>query len=144
MIHTNDHHEVRTEKDIVRYFTVLCDKYRKKYKPLEDKRKICIVNFKGNNLELLSCTQLLEVVKHDLSSIMSLHFFGDNAPLPANNNSSDNNSFTFYMFGINIDEEKIAAKDTYSAKSNINGASMSSLCSPLKSLPVSLMQTLPY
>lgn len=43
-----DQHEVRTEKDIIRYFTVLCEKYKKKYRPLEDKRKICIARFKND------------------------------------------------------------------------------------------------
>lgn len=78
LISTNNFHEVRTEKDIVRYFTLLCDKLRKKYKPLEDKRKVCLANFKGNEIQTLSSTQLLDVVKHNLSQLQSLHFFRDN------------------------------------------------------------------
>jgi hypothetical protein len=49
-----EEHEARTEKDIIRYFTLLCDKLRKRYRPLEDKRKVCIANFKGDKIDFLS------------------------------------------------------------------------------------------
>lgn len=55
-ISMNEFHEVRTEKDIIRYFTIVCDRLRKKYKPLEDKRKVCLAIFKGNNIQTLSST----------------------------------------------------------------------------------------
>jgi len=50
----NDEHEVRTEKDIIRYFTVLCHKLCKKYRPLEEKRKVCLIQFKGDTMRTLS------------------------------------------------------------------------------------------
>lgn len=98
----NQHHEVRTEKDIVRYFTVLFDKLIKKYKPLEEKRKVCIVNFKGNNIKVLSAVSLLDAVKYNLTQIMSIHFFKENSTQPLNENSD----FSYYVFALKLDEDK--------------------------------------
>ncbi|CDW73645.1 UNKNOWN [Stylonychia lemnae] len=116
LISTNEFHEVRTEKDIIRYFTIVCDKLRKKYKPLEDKRKVCLAIFKGNNIQTLSSVQLLDIIKHNLAQLQSLHFFRDNTQ-PVNIDSF----FQYYMFALNLDEEKTA-----------------------KDPPISLIQPLPY
>lgn len=74
----NEFHEVRTEKDIVRYFTVICDKFRKKYRPLDDKVKMCIVRFKDEEICFLTPSQLLDAIKNKLFFIVSIHFFKEN------------------------------------------------------------------
>eukprot|EP00347_Sterkiella_histriomuscorum_P018710 403344471 len=103
-------------KDIIRYFSLICDRLRKKYKPLEDKRRVCLAVFKGGDIQTLSTTQLLDIVKHKLNQLTSLHFFKDNTQ-PINIDSY----FQYYMFALNFDEEKLA-----------------------KDPPVNLIQPIPY
>ena len=50
----NKSHEVRTEKDIVRYFTVICDKFRRQNYPLEEKVKMAIVRLKDDETLLVN------------------------------------------------------------------------------------------
>ena len=98
----NENHEVRTEKDIIRYFTTMCEKNKKKYKPLEDKRKICIVNLKGGTIKILNSGQLFDLIRHSLTQVMSIHFFGPNTIM-----YNAEKPFIYYMFALKLDEDKV-------------------------------------
>jgi len=80
----------------------MCEKIKKKYKPLEDKRKICIVSLKGGSIKIMGASQLLDLVRHSLTQIMSIHFFGPNTMI-----YSAEMPFTYYMFALKLDEEKV-------------------------------------
>ena len=103
IVSINQYHEVRSEKDIVRYFVLLCEKFKKKFKPLEDRRKVCIVKMKANDIMLLTTPQLLEQIKHNMGQIQSIHFIKNDLTMQT---GWENGQFNYYMFALRLDEEK--------------------------------------
>jgi len=87
---------VRTEKDIIRHFTQLCESFKKSARPFEEKAKMCIAVFKHESIQALTAPQLLDVIKHSFYNLMSVHFI---PPL------CQTEPFIYYTFALKKDED---------------------------------------
>ena len=104
VIQINEYHEVRTEKDIVRYLTSVVDQMKKRTKTVDDKRKMCIMNLKNKGYTIVNPLHMLEKAKHKLNQILSIHFLDNSLQMQQGDPLG---TFTYYCFGLYFNDDSV-------------------------------------